>query len=101
MAVLIGLLFCLSLATSPVYADKKKKEQPAAASRTVLDRIDFSKLVWPNPPAPTRVKYLNYFCCCGCSVGFRGCSAECSIPSIYSRDFFVEPRNCCPSPMPW
>ncbi|MBZ5688706.1 MAG: 6-bladed beta-propeller [Acidobacteriia bacterium] len=63
MAVLIGLLFCLSLATSPVYADKKKKEQPAAPPKTVLDRIDFSKLVWPNPPAPTRVKYLNYFCC--------------------------------------
>ena len=19
--------------------------------------------MWPNPPAPTRVKYLNYFCC--------------------------------------
>jgi sugar lactone lactonase YvrE len=63
MAVLIGLLLCLSLATSPVYADKKKKEQPAGPPKTVLDRIDFSKLVWPNPPAPTRVKYLNYFCC--------------------------------------
>ena len=63
MAVLIGLLFCLSLATSPVYADKKKKQQPAAPPKTVLDRVDFSKLVWPNPPAPTRVKYLNYFCC--------------------------------------
>jgi sugar lactone lactonase YvrE len=63
MAVLIGLLFCLSLATSSVYADKKKKQQPAAPQKTVLDRIDFSKLVWPNPPAPTRVKYLNYFCC--------------------------------------
>ena len=63
MAVLIGLLFCLSLATSPVYADKKKKQQPAAPPKTVLDRIDFSKLVWPNLPAPTRVKYLNYFCC--------------------------------------
>jgi sugar lactone lactonase YvrE len=63
MAVLIGLLFCLSLATSPVYADKKKKAPPAAPPKTVLDRIDLSKLVWPNPPAPTRLKYLNYFCC--------------------------------------
>ncbi len=63
MAVLTGLLFCLSLATSPVYADKKKREQPVAPPKTVLDRIDLSKLVWPNPPAPTRVKYLNYFCC--------------------------------------
>jgi sugar lactone lactonase YvrE len=60
--VLIGLLFCLSVAMSPLYAEKKKKDQ-ALPPKTILDRIDFSKLVWPNPPAPTRVKYLNYFCC--------------------------------------
>jgi sugar lactone lactonase YvrE len=63
VGVLIGLLFCLSLAISPLYADKKKKDQPALPTKTILDRIDFSRLVWPNPPAPTRVKYLNYFCC--------------------------------------
>ncbi len=64
IAVLMGLLFCLSLATSPAHADKKKKDQqPAPPPKNVLDRIDYSKLVWPNPPAPTRVKYLNYFCC--------------------------------------
>ncbi|HXJ89219.1 MAG TPA: 6-bladed beta-propeller [Candidatus Binatia bacterium] len=63
VVVLVGLLFCLSLATSPVHADKKKKEQQPAPPPNVLERIDYSKLVWPNPPAPTRVKYLNYFCC--------------------------------------
>ena len=63
VAALTGLLWLLSAATSPVYADKKKKAQPALPSKTILDNIDFSKLVWPNPPAPTRVKYLNYFCC--------------------------------------
>jgi sugar lactone lactonase YvrE len=63
MAVLIGLLFCQSVVISPLFAEKKKKEQPAAAPKSVLDRIDLSKLVWPNPPAPTRLKYLNYFCC--------------------------------------
>ena len=63
MAVLIGLLFCLSVAISPLYAGKKKKDQPALPPKTILDRIDLSKLVWPNPPAPTRLKYLNYFCC--------------------------------------
>ncbi len=63
-AALAGLLFCLSVAISPLHADKKKKDQqPAAVPTSVLQRIDFSKLVWPNPPAPTRVKYLNYFCC--------------------------------------
>ncbi|HEV2395365.1 MAG TPA: SMP-30/gluconolactonase/LRE family protein [Candidatus Sulfotelmatobacter sp.] len=64
IAVVLGaLLMCLSLATSPVYAGKKKKDQPAAPQKNVLEEIDYSKLVWPNPPAPTRVKYLNYFCC--------------------------------------
>jgi hypothetical protein len=61
--VLTGLLFWLSVATTPIYAGKKKKEEPAKHSTNVLDTIDYSKLVWPNPPAPTRVKYLNYFCC--------------------------------------
>jgi DNA-binding beta-propeller fold protein YncE len=62
-AVLAGLPLCLSVAISPLYAGKKKTQQPAAPQQTVLDKIDYSKLVWPNPPAPTRVKYLNYFCC--------------------------------------
>jgi sugar lactone lactonase YvrE len=62
-AVLVGLLFSVGLATAPLHADKKKKQQPAPAPPNVLERIDYSKLVWPNPPAPTRLKYLNYFCC--------------------------------------
>ncbi|HVN21083.1 MAG TPA: 6-bladed beta-propeller [Dongiaceae bacterium] len=62
-AVLMALLFSVTAAISPVYADKKKKEQPAPPPPNVLERIDYSKLIWPNPPAPTRVKYLNYFCC--------------------------------------
>ncbi len=61
--VLAGLIFWLSVATTPIYAGKKKKEEAAKPSTNVLDKIDYSKLVWPNPPAPTRVKYLNYFCC--------------------------------------
>jgi DNA-binding beta-propeller fold protein YncE len=61
--VLTGLLLWLSVATTPIYAGKKKKEEAAKPSTNVLDKIDYSKLVWPNPPAPTRVKYLNYFCC--------------------------------------
>ena len=60
---LIGLLLCMSFAISPLHAGKKKKDQPAPPPKNILDRMDLSKLVWPNPPAPTRVKYLNYFCC--------------------------------------
>lgn len=61
-AVISGMLFCLALA-APVHADKKKKDQPAPAPTNILEKLDYSKLVWPNPPAPTRMKYLNYFCC--------------------------------------
>lgn len=62
VASLTTLLFCLGLMSTSVHADKKKKqaEQP---QENILDKIDFSKLVWPNPPAPPRLKYLNYFCC--------------------------------------
>ena len=61
--MLAGLIFWLSVATTPIYAGKKKKEEAAKPNTNVLDKIDYSKLIWPNPPAPTRVKYLNYFCC--------------------------------------
>jgi len=60
---LTGLLLSISLAISPLYAEKKKKDRSAPPPKNILERIDYSKLVWPNPPAPTRVKYLNYFCC--------------------------------------
>ena len=61
-AALVGLMFCLTVTILPLHAGKKK-QQPAAPQQTVLDKIDYSKLIWPNPPAPMRVKYLNYFCC--------------------------------------
>ena len=63
-AILLVLLGCVSLALpAPLFAEKKKKQEPAKPAPNILERIDYSKLVWPNPPAPTRVKYLNYFCC--------------------------------------
>jgi len=63
VAVLVGLLVFVTLAgPAPLFADKKKKEE-APKQPNVLERLDYSKLVWPNPPAITRIKYLNYFCC--------------------------------------
>jgi DNA-binding beta-propeller fold protein YncE len=63
MTVMAGLLFVLA-ALYPVslYAGKKKKEE-APKQPNILDNLDYSKIVWPNPPAITRIKYLNYFCC--------------------------------------
>lgn len=40
-------------------SDKKKKEPQKPVS--VLDKIDISKIVWPQPPNIARIRYLNYF----------------------------------------
>jgi sugar lactone lactonase YvrE len=45
--------------------DKKAKtatEDPSQPQhKNILEGLDYSKLVWPNPPAITRIKYLNYW----------------------------------------
>jgi len=46
-----------------LFAGGKKKKQEAPKQPNILDALDYSKIVWPNPPAVTRIKYLNYFCC--------------------------------------
>jgi DNA-binding beta-propeller fold protein YncE len=62
-ASMVVILIALT-AVLPVRADKKKKKADTAPQPTnVLEKIDYSKLIWPNPPSPTRVRYLNYFCC--------------------------------------
>lgn len=60
-AVLVA--FALVLAgTVSLYAGKKKNEKPAPEVKpNILDLLDYSKIVWPNPPAITRIKYLDYF----------------------------------------
>jgi hypothetical protein len=59
-----GMVMILALANpASLYAGKKKKEDAAPKQPNILDVLDYSKIVWPNPPAITRIKYLNYFCC--------------------------------------
>lgn len=42
--------------------DKKKAgAKPEPKQLNILEALDYSKIVWPNPPAITRVRYLNYF----------------------------------------
>jgi DNA-binding beta-propeller fold protein YncE len=64
-AALAGLLVFLTLVAPMLYADKNKKKDAASppAETSIINRLDYSKIVWPNPPAITRIKYLNYFCC--------------------------------------
>ncbi len=41
---------------------KKKKEDAAPKQKPgILQMLDYSKIVWPNPPAIARIKYLDYF----------------------------------------
>lgn len=56
--LLAGLAF---VSTGPVYGKQKKRKPNAEAKPSILDRLDISKIVWPNPPAIARIKYLNYF----------------------------------------
>lgn len=53
-------LFSL-LWTAALCADKKKKGAAAPSQPSVLERIDYSKIVWPNPPAITRIRFLDQF----------------------------------------
>jgi DNA-binding beta-propeller fold protein YncE len=55
MAALLG---------APLYGDKKKKAEPAPApppEKSILEKLDYSLIVWPQPPAITRVRYLDFF----------------------------------------
>lgn len=57
------MLFALFLAGSaPLFAGKEKKQEAAPKAKpNILELLDYSKIVWPNPPAITRIKYLDYF----------------------------------------
>ena len=64
-AMVAAFAILLALISPPaLYADKKKKNKAEELKQpNVLDTLDYSKIVWPNPPAITRIKYLSYFCC--------------------------------------
>lgn len=61
-------LLMVAIAAMPSYAEKKKKTPPDDPTKPKLTEfgkaiasLDVSKIVWPNPPAITRVKYLNLY----------------------------------------
>jgi len=59
-----AVLVLVVLTVSPcALGDKKKTVADAQppVDRNVLDHIDKSKIVWPQPPNIARVKYLDYF----------------------------------------
>lgn len=63
-AALLMLGFAILLCAPAVVFGKDKKKDNKAEEKPKphwLDVLDYSKIVWPNPPAITRVKYLNFF----------------------------------------
>jgi len=57
MAAALGGLLAITLASSLAAKDKKNK-QPADAKKPGRIGFDIKKLVWPNPPAITRIRYV-------------------------------------------
>ncbi len=55
LALIVTLLAPLSLAAK----DKKKKKDEAASKPAPV--LDYSNIVWPNPPAIARIRYMNWF----------------------------------------
>lgn len=64
MKVILGVLLGLSLLAAPVSAQKKDKKNLTTEKPKInfMDALDLSKIVWPNPPAITRIRYMNYYC---------------------------------------
>ncbi|MGA9787760.1 MAG: 6-bladed beta-propeller [Candidatus Sulfotelmatobacter sp.] len=63
-AVLIALLSLLILLPAPLHA-QKKKAAPAPEVKPGDQRVtayfDISKIVWPNPPAIARIRFLDLY----------------------------------------
>ena len=59
--LLAGLiLLCVTLlAPLSTFADKKKKTDEAATKKVPV--IDYSNIVWPNPPAIARIRYQAFY----------------------------------------
>ena len=60
IAVLLLLVFMAAMPFT-ASADSKKKQQAVAAAAKPTPIIDYSNIVWPNPPAVARIRYLAFY----------------------------------------
>lgn len=56
----LGWALILSLPLR-LHADKKKKADAAAETDSKIKAIDYTNIVWPNPPAIARIKYMMWY----------------------------------------
>jgi sugar lactone lactonase YvrE len=62
LAMICAVILMLALATT-LAAKDKKQAAPAKPDKgpNPLDVLDYSKIVWPNPPSIARIKYTSQF----------------------------------------
>ncbi len=61
LAGLLCAFALLFLGAGGLYAKDKKDKPVAAPKKNLLELLDYSKIVWPNPPAITRIRFLSQF----------------------------------------
>lgn len=59
--IFISAFILLVASTASLHAKDKKKGAAAPPQKNVLELLDYSKIVWPNPPAIARIRFLNQF----------------------------------------
>ncbi|HEY2119149.1 MAG TPA: hypothetical protein VGH37_08200, partial [Candidatus Acidoferrum sp.] len=60
----MALMILLALTiVSPIslQAQKKSKADKKAETEAKIKAIDYSNIVWPNPPAIARIKFTNWY----------------------------------------
>ena len=58
LAVVIALAVAAPMG---MHADKKKKEEKKAEIDAKIKAIDYSNIVWPNPPAIARIRFKSWY----------------------------------------
>lgn len=70
LATVLMVSLALIASSSLLFAKEKKKDKDATEEksgstykdyRKAWESLDYSKFVWPNPPAITRIKYINFW----------------------------------------
>lgn len=61
LAALLVLAATVAMLPVGLRADKKKKAEDKANVDAKIKAIDYSYIVWPNPPAIARIRYTNWY----------------------------------------
>src|ERR1051326_4214002 len=56
---IVWLLLGLTLLAPGAFGDKKKKKNADQPKKTPV--VDYSNIVWPNPPAIARIRYQAFY----------------------------------------